>query len=377
MSGPKRRSKLQKRILNYLYLANKPVETLQKITNEVNAYPSSVSRSIKLLREEELIKKNSSGYQLTDKGKEVIRHSLPQFSQLQQPAIDLSVLKLPEELSSSLKRIQPAIENWNRQMAAIYQTMAQPMQKLQESYKKAMEPVRKFVKLLNEQIPHYAGIMSQALIRLKERDEEEALMLQEINKELIPHGWVFSPSLPAFSIGEIYKQLKNKDAEEVIETVTGYFSNQVCGEIINSICSKPGFSTRSQIIRDAFQAHCEGKYTLSVPVFLAQAGGAFVDHFENELYSTKKKRYLNKNNFSFRSINIMVESFENFIRDVLAKSYDIRRKIPEGIFARHPILHGRSTDYGTKENSIRAILLLDYVSFIISLQPKRKNEQNL
>jgi len=376
MYESRRRSKLQRRILIYLYFADKPVKTLQKIADEMNAHFSSVSRSIKLLRDEGLIEKNSSGYQLTDKGKKSANNLLPAFAPLQ-PAIDFSVLKIPEEFATSLKNIQVVLANWNRQMTALYQTMLQPMEMLQKTYKKTMEPLRGFVKLLNEQIPHYAGIMNQVFIRLKERDEEEAGMLQEINKELIPHGWIFSPSLPAFSIGEIYKQLENKDAEEVIETITEYFSNQVCKDIINSICSEPGFGTRSQIVRDALQAHCDRKYTLSVPVFLAQAGGAFIDHFENELYSTKKKRYLNKNNSSFRSTNIMVESFENFVRDVLAKSYDIRRKIPEGIFARHPILHGTSTDYGTKENSIRAILLLDYVNFIISIQAKWKNEQNL
>ncbi len=63
----------------------------------------------------------------------------------------------------------------------------------------------------------------------------------------------------------------------------------------------------------------------------------------------------------------MVESFENFIKDVLAGSYCINKKIPEEIFARHLILHGISVGYGTKKNSIKAILLLDYVSFIISL----------
>ncbi len=373
MYESRRRSKLQRRILIYLYFADKPVGTLQRIADEVTAHLSSVSRSIKLLRDEGLIEKNSLGYRLTDKGKKSASNFLPAFAPLQL-AIDIPAVKIPEAFAAFLKNVQTAAGSWNKQMTALYQTMLQPMEMLQKTYEKAMEPVREFVKFLNEQIPHYAGIMNEILVHLKERDEEEAGMLQGINKELIPHGWIFSPSLPAFSIGEIYKQLKNKDAEEVIETITEYFSNQVCGEIINSICSKPGFSTRSQIIEDAFQAHCDRKYALSVLVFLVQAGGVFIDHFENELYSTKKKRYLGKNNFSFRSTNIAVESFENFIRDVLAKSYDIRRKIPEGIFARHPILHGRSTDYGTKENSIRAILLLDYVSFIISLQPKRENE---
>jgi len=372
MSEPKRRSKLQKRILICLYFANKPVETLQKIADEVNAYPSSVSRSIKLLKEEGLIEENSSGYQLTDKGKKNANKLLPTFVPLQ-PAVDFSILKMPEQFFAPLKNIQAVVEKWNTQMVALYQTMLQPMERLQKAYKKAMEPVREFVEVLNKQIPRYTQAVNQIFIHLKKQDEEEAAMLQEINKELIPYGWTFSPSFPTSSIREIYKQVKNKDAEEVIEIITKYFSNRVCEEIINSICSRPEFSTRSHLIKDAFQAHCEGKYTLSIPVFLAQAEGAFIDHFENKLYTTKKKRYLSKNNPFFKSINIMVESFDEFIRKVLAQSYDIKRKIPEGIFARHPILHGRSTDYGTKENSIRAILLLDYVKFIISLQPKAEN----
>lgn len=372
-SMAKRRSKLQKRILLYLYFTDKPAETSQKIADEVNVYPSSVSRSIKLLKEEGLIEENSSGYQLTDKGKEVIRDSLPQFSQLQQPPIDLSVLKLPEELSSSLKRFQPAIENWNRQMVAIYQTMVQPIQKLQEFYKKAMEPARQLTEWLNKQAYYIAQVTNKALISLKERDEEEAVMLQEINKELIPYGWVFSPSLPAFSMKKIYLQLKGKGVKAVIGTFTEYFTNQVCKQIIKRICSKSEFNTRSHLIRDAFQAHCEEKYTLSVPVFLAQTEGAFMDYFENKLYSSRKKKYLKKSSSSFKLINVAIESFEVFIQDVLAKTYGVKEKIPEGIFARHPILHGGSTDYGMKENSIRAILLLDYVSFIISIQPKNEN----
>lgn len=373
MSESKRRSKLQKRILIYLYSADEPVETLQEIANEINVYPSSVSRSMKILREEGLIEKNPSGYQLTDKGKEVARHSLPQFPQLQQPSIDLSMLKLPEELSLSLKRMQPAIDNYNRQMVAMYQTMVQPMQRLQESYQKAMEPARQLGEWAAKQAAHIAEITNKAFISLKERDEEETVMLQEINRKLIPYGWFFSPSLPAFSAREIYEQLKNDGTEAVIEAITKYFSNKACEVIINSICSKTEFGSRTHIIKDAFQAHCQEKYTLSVPVFLAQAGGAFMDHFGRELYDIRKKRYLNKNISFLQSINIMVNDFETLVQDVLAKSYGIKKRMPGGTFARHPILHGRSTDYGTKKNSIRAILFLDYVSFIIRLQAKTEN----
>lgn len=369
MANSRRRSKLQKRILNYLYITNKPVKTLQEIADKVNAYPSSVSRSIKLLQKEGLIEKNSSGYQLTEKRKKIIKYPFPTFAPLQ-PPIDLSTLKLPEEFSSSLKNIQGVVGNWNRQMAAMYQAISEPIQALQEAYKEMMRPVREFAELLKKQVPYYVRMTNQVFVSLKKQDERGAAMLQEINKELIPHGWIFSPSLPVLSIEKIYLQLKDKGVEEIIEIITEYFSNKVCKEIIQSICSKSEFSAHSHLIRDAFQAHCDGKYTLSIPVFLAQAEGTFIEHFQDKLYSTKKKKYLRKNSSSFTLINVMVESFENFIRDVLAESYCINKKIPEGIFARHPILHGRSVGYGTKENSIKAILLLDYVSFIISRHEK-------
>lgn len=369
MAKSQRRSKLQKRILDYLSLADKPIKTLQEIASYLKAYPSSVSRSIKLLQKEGLIKKSSSGYQLADKGREITKYPFPVFAQ-QKPLVDFPTLKLSEEFSSSLKEIQPVIKNLNRQMAAVYQTILQPMQALQEAYKEMMRPVTEFVELLNKQVPRYVRMMGQVFVYLKKQDEKEAVMIQEINKELIPHGWIFNPSFQAFSTEKVYLQLKNKDVDKVIETITNYFSDKVCKEIIERICSESEFSTRSHLIRDAFQAHCDKKYTLSIPVFLAQAEGAFMEHFQNKLYSTREKTYLRKNSSFLKSINVMVESFENFIRDVLAKSYGIKDKIPEGIFARNPILHGRTTNYGRKENSIKALLLLDYVSFIIAWHGK-------
>lgn len=233
-----------------------------------------------------------------------------------------------------------------------------------------MQPAREAMERLSKTALLCAQMTNQFFTSLKERDKKEAVMVQKINKELIPYGWVFSPSLPVFSIERIYLQLEDKGVEEVVEIITNYFSEQTCKEIIESICSMPEFYARSEIIKDAFRDHCERKYTLSIPIFLAQAEGAFIDHFERKLYEKRKKRYLKRNVSSLKSISIIVESFETFIRDVLAKTYSVKDKIPEEIFARHLILHGRSTDYGTRENSIRAILLLDYVSFIISLQPR-------
>jgi hypothetical protein len=239
------------------------------------------------------------------------------------------------------------------------------MEALQEAYKRMMRPATEFAELLKKQAAYYAQITDRVFVSLKEQDEKRAIMLREINKELIPYGWVFSPSLPISFTEKIYLQLKDKGVEEVIGRITEYFSDKVCKEIIERICSESGFNDRLHLIKDAFRAHCEKKYSLSIPVFLAQADGAFMGQFQNYLYA-KKKSCLIKDSSFFKSSNVMVESFENFIREVLAQSYGLKDNIPEGVFARHPILHGRSVDYGTKENSIRAILLVDYVSFIIS-----------
>ncbi len=157
----KRRSKLQKGILNIL--ERNKVRTQKGIADSLNKSPSSINRSIKLLIKENLVRKNDAGYFLTSKYKEEIK------------ALDLSkmtgnfAISLGENLMQDRKRLYPyhsGIERMIREMnkshikemdvmrralgpsyGEIAKTMritSEPIIKMKEEMKMALEPMSKF-----------------------------------------------------------------------------------------------------------------------------------------------------------------------------------------------------------------------------------------
>lgn len=157
----KRRSKLQKGILNIL--ERNKVRTQKGIADSLNKSPSSINRSIKLLIKENLVRKNDAGYFLTSKYKEEIK------------ALDLSkmtgnfAISLGENLMQDRKRLYPyhsGIERMIREMnkshikemdvmrralgpsfeeiARSMRITSEPIIKMNEEMKRSLEPMFKF-----------------------------------------------------------------------------------------------------------------------------------------------------------------------------------------------------------------------------------------
>lgn len=137
---------------------------------------------------------------------------------------------------------------------------------------------------------------------------------------------------------------------------------------------------RLPIIRDAIEAHRQHKFTLSVPVFLAQADGICSEIFQSFLF-TKWKGDLAKKleKLSPDQRNIILSDRELFLRpladamidalrsesslQVSTSTRDKKRKTESdyGPLNRHGVLHGIDLDYNTESNSLRGLLLIDYL----------------
>lgn len=124
---------------------------------------------------------------------------------------------------------------------------------------------------------------------------------------------------------------------------------------------------REKIIRAAYDAHKEGHYALSIPVFLIQADGIGSGHFEVQSIYTrsnfpeiKKKIKDSKGAESLRSLQFLVGSLNpiNASRG--------QRKLYGQNLNRHAVLHGESVDYPTKENSLKSISWLNFISELVS-----------
>ena len=125
------------------------------------------------------------------------------------------------------------------------------------------------------------------------------------------------------------------------------------------------FPDRAQVIIDAFAAHRQSKFNLSVPVFLAQADGIAWDRLGKTLFSSKTIQE--------------PEDLASKVNEGILRKLFLGLMWPEWPLAlpesqrpedfsglnRHQVLHGEVADYGTEANSLQAMALLNFCSFIL------------
>jgi len=124
---------------------------------------------------------------------------------------------------------------------------------------------------------------------------------------------------------------------------------------------------REQILTDAFEAHFNGKYTLSIPTLHAQADGMFQDKTDwavfgsnNIIKSAGKTLKLNKvSQLDKLLLKMLIES-------PLTKSgVSLKPGSPSPMHAnRHSVLHGNSTSYASLEHSCRVIAYLTFIDYL-------------
>jgi hypothetical protein len=138
---------------------------------------------------------------------------------------------------------------------------------------------------------------------------------------------------------------------------------------------------RKTLLGDAFEAHKNGLYTLSIPVFLSQADGmafnilqafVFTDHNGAKI-SDKAKELIDaeteNHELMCSFVGILLE--EHTIR-TSTKNRDERRLsgAPISPLNRHGVLHGIDLDYATEANSLRAISLLSLLTYVREFKNK-------
>lgn len=119
---------------------------------------------------------------------------------------------------------------------------------------------------------------------------------------------------------------------------------------------------RREILDAAFDAHLNGQHLVSIPVLLAQVDGICFDVANAHFFMGKERPKV----LAYATELAGTELARAFLAPLesgmtVALSEKAR---PQGFSGlnRHMVLHGESIDYGTKENGLRAISLLNYIS---------------
>lgn len=299
--------------------------------------------------------------------------------------------KYPPELISKFQ----AFEN-----SALKHLERSPIFQLEKSMQgiNAKLGVNNAFRFTTEQSPYFqiARKMEQTIARLTYEDPFKKIMeespyfkmaqnLERITKSLpslygeiyddfsflSEEGWYLSPRIfDQISFSELHKNFRTKDIVE-LERLILKEGEKLISEIIKNCIS--GFENRMDIFIEIQSLFDHGFYRSVVALCYTQADGICNDTWEVGFFDKDKhqdwklKTYLKFKQLGLKYPSSVMSQLDIQGNEITANSkgamfQDNDKK--KTSFNRHLILHGHSINYGTKENAIRAICLLDFLHFI-------------
>jgi len=182
--------------------------------------------------------------------------------------------------------------------------------------------------------------------------------------QLGTQGWYLDPNLPANALFELAESFSGTSKEAANEFLCKWIDNHL-DETEKLLAER--FPNRQHILREAFEAHRLKLYAASTPLFLAQADGICQQLHDIQLF---KKTRSGKMQLKVRVETLEIGEYEKVLLTPLLEALPITasakaRSELNNHLNRHAILHGENVNYGTHENSCRAISLITYVSWVL------------
>ena len=218
-----------------------------------------------------------------------------------------------------------------------------------------------------------AALLAPFLVSLEKWLNEQPTNYKEALIKLAKLGWFLDLGMPMDMVSQIV-DLATGDPKKARAMAIRHLRDRV-PEIEQELYQT--FPSRAPILRDAFEAHCKCKFSLSVPVFLTQADGIFDERWSQQLFSknqrdiasTQAAQSYDPDGFLATLLAPLSEQAPLWMSARDRADWMRTHSEPDfGFLNRHLVLHGVSLDYGNEERSlVEAISLLSYLRCIDEL----------
>lgn len=240
-----------------------------------------------------------------------------------------------------------------------------------------VEIQKKAARSVSEILASFAPVFEQIAKAFPTEEEFE-----RVSSLLADRGWFLGLQFPIGIVRQI-DELHVAAGAEAVEALMQDYVRARAERIIRAVQER--CPNRTSILDTVFTAHLEGRYELSVPVLVAQADGVALEvlggHFFLKDKSSKPRPTKARKALEQRLLELGIELDNGFVEIAMAPLYDgasiglptwdrNQRRTTDPLFGplnRHGVLHGLDTDYGTEGNSLRAILLLEFVLSVESV----------
>jgi hypothetical protein len=211
--------------------------------------------------------------------------------------------------------------------------------------------------------------------------ESERLEIAIIgNFDVLPE-WIFPTSTASLNndIATV-KAFVESDYSSVDDLfIDTLMTNQRVKQTFNFWKKQPKISNRIPLIEEAIEAHIEKRFYLSVAALITQIEGLLRDALES---MDRKADFESMRKEDMRKATLALKDLWKFQAQISPEAILLLDSLPEAVsdlydeftpqyvqgrLYRHGVCHGLQTDFGSKKNSLRLILLLDRIIFFYTM----------
>jgi hypothetical protein len=218
-------------------------------------------------------------------------------------------------------------------------------------------------------IKNIAGAIRNAQQWISEWEESERRILEL----LAPRGWMISPTT---SLHEVHGLLALADTDgigAVESALVAALTPTRCRGIVEDVFDRDSFLEWKDVLDQAIAAHEEGKYALSVPVWLLVFEGIWrVELGVDGIFSriTKRRGAVVRTALPHSRPRLR-DALIRVIQTVAEQLALASTTTPDGL-RRHVVLHGRDPKYGTEKASVQGILMLEALHYHLQQSETRQ-----
>jgi hypothetical protein len=200
---------------------------------------------------------------------------------------------------------------------------------------------------------------------------ESAELQKTYDAALFAMGWWLPPSVSIPFYMHVGGLAVTGNRIEVRHAMTDYAMSQDFQRAVDHWFEIDVFKHRRRFLQDGILDHRRRRYRVSIPTLLPHIEGITVDAFQI-LDSGKKKNPKSL-------IDLATESYDDVMGPAMVEAMSVLWGFTDFISSnpralnRHMILHGRSTNYASEENSAKVLFALDLLSFVV-IEARRNPE---
>jgi hypothetical protein len=208
---------------------------------------------------------------------------------------------------------------------------------------------------------------------------------QELYAEVYPllaeRGWVESPSTPAILLDELMLRVRREGPEKINEWMVELYGPELCRRALEECLNRPSFVPWSRTLQKAMAAHERGEPELAIPIWLIAIDGicavefGMPDIFSKVTRSKERERLEADLGYDIAGDALAGLEVDGLLRVLsrLGRGGSMGSGQPDAdvLPRRHDVLHGWVPSIGDEEYSIRCILVLANLKWMIELRDGR------